>query len=552
MSQSPAGASWKTPASRLPIAPNASATSMAPTAAISAVVSLATTTRDRRGSSVNVTRPGALPHSLVTSRIARTGSRNAGRDVHQPEHVAEHQVLVVRPDQHGGGDQRRHDADGQHQPQPGPGVDEACEARRRPGAPSARRPRGVDGLEPRGRRVRRQAGRCGGRGRWRSCGGSSVRSSLWVSAVSSEEHLLQPGAVGGVQLEQRQAGRGSCPTESLWARPRCAGPRRRTAWRRLIPAAVSAADSAGRSSALTKVPARCSSSALVPCGDDLAAADEDQLVGDHLDLVQQVGGQEHGAAAVGVLAQQPAHPVDAGRVEPVGRLVEDQHARVAEQRVGDAEALAHAERVVAHAAPASAGVRPTSSSISSTRVRRQTHRRGADREHLAAGAARVLGRGVEEHPDGVPGLGMLAVAVAADRDACPPLAGVSPTMIRIVVDLPAPFGPEETGDPPGSARRRTRRRRPVKPPYVLVSRSTVIMRSTLSASGAPLASVISLIPALSRPSRAAIGSGGRRPVTWCVGLVTSVRPRVLPGSTLWRPDRCCVRCRRSSMSPRSS
>ena len=76
-------------------------------------------------------------------------------------------------------------------------------------------------------------------------------------------------------------------------------------------------------------------------------ADDDQVVGDDLDLVQQVRGQQHGAAAVGEAAQQVAHPADAGRVEPVGRLVEDQHPRVAEQRGGDAEALPHAEGVVA-------------------------------------------------------------------------------------------------------------------------------------------------------------------------------------------------------------
>ena len=40
-----------------------------------------------------------------------------------------------------------------------------------------------------------------------------------------------------------------------------------------------------------------------------------------------------------------AHLVDALRVEAVGRLVEDQQVRVAEQRGGDAEALLHAERV---------------------------------------------------------------------------------------------------------------------------------------------------------------------------------------------------------------
>ena len=45
----------------------------------------------------------------------------------------------------------------------------------------------------------------------------------------------------------------------------------------------------------------------------------------------------------------PRSQRDAGRVEAVGRLVEDQHLRVAEQRRGDRQALAHAHRVALHA-----------------------------------------------------------------------------------------------------------------------------------------------------------------------------------------------------------
>ena len=48
----------------------------------------------------------------------------------------------------------------------------------------------------------------------------------------------------------------------------------------------------------------------------------------------------------------PAHAV---RVEAVDRLVEHQHLRVAQQRAGDAEPLAHAERVGAGAAPGGPG-----------------------------------------------------------------------------------------------------------------------------------------------------------------------------------------------------
>ena len=87
----------------------------------------------------------------------------------------------------------------------------------------------------------------------------------------------------------------------------------------------------------------CEQLLLCAGGDDLAVADDDEVIGDDLDLVQEVRGQQHGSALVGVAPQQVAHPADPGRVETVGRLVEDQHSRVAQQRGGDAEALAHAE-----------------------------------------------------------------------------------------------------------------------------------------------------------------------------------------------------------------
>ena len=80
-------------------------------------------------------------------------------------------------------------------------------------------------------------------------------------------------------------------------------------------------------------------------GDDLAEVDDRRQVARLLDLVEQVRGEQHGAALVDQLADQAAELEDAGRVEPVHRLVEDQQLGVGEQAAGDAEALAHAERV---------------------------------------------------------------------------------------------------------------------------------------------------------------------------------------------------------------
>ena len=80
--------------------------------------------------------------------------------------------------------------------------------------------------------------------------------------------------------------------------------------------------------------------------DDPTVTDHHDVIGDDLDLVEQVGGEQHGSAAVCVAAEQVAHPADTGRVQAVGGLVEDQHLRVADQGGGDAQALTHPEGVV--------------------------------------------------------------------------------------------------------------------------------------------------------------------------------------------------------------
>ena len=82
--------------------------------------------------------------------------------------------------------------------------------------------------------------------------------------------------------------------------------------------------------------------------------DDDDVVDGLRDLGEHVARDEDGAPLGRHAAQEVAQPADALRVEAVGGLVEDQHARVAEQRRGEPEALAHAERVLAR--PAVGGV----------------------------------------------------------------------------------------------------------------------------------------------------------------------------------------------------
>ena len=167
-----------------------------------------------------------------------------------------------------------------------------------------------------------------------------------------------------------------------------------------IPAASSDAGEGRPATALrTTVPAALQQLGLGALGDDAAVADEHEVVGDDLDLVQQVRGQQDGPALVGVRPEQVAHPADAGRVEPVGRLVEDQHLGLADQRGGDAEPLAHAERVVAD--PATGLVLGEADPVEHLLDAElgQAHRALGDREDLPAGAAGVLGRGVEQDAD---------------------------------------------------------------------------------------------------------------------------------------------------------
>jgi hypothetical protein len=80
-------------------------------------------------------------------------------------------------------------------------------------------------------------------------------------------------------------------------------------------------------------------------GDDAAVRDDSHPVADLLHLGHEVAGEDDGAALAAQLDHEGAHVAHAGRVEPVGRLVEDHQLGVLEQGGGDAEALLHPERV---------------------------------------------------------------------------------------------------------------------------------------------------------------------------------------------------------------
>ena len=228
-------------------------------------------------------------------------------------------------------------------------------------------------------------------------GGHAAAPSRWVSAVSSRNISSRPApSAARSSVRATPAASATWPTTSGSASTRSASV---SVGRAPGRPATSAAGQGGDVAGADERAGGGEQLGLGALGDDPAVADHDQVVGDDLDLVQQVRGEQHGAAVVGVPAEQVAHPADAGRVEAVGRLVEDQHLGVADQRGRDAEPLAHAERVVAH--PAAGLGRGQADQVEHLvdPGGRQAHGALRDGEDLAAGAAGVLGRGVEQDAD---------------------------------------------------------------------------------------------------------------------------------------------------------
>ena len=84
---------------------------------------------------------------------------------------------------------------------------------------------------------------------------------------------------------------------------------------------------------------------------DLAEMDDGDMRGHLFDFGKMMRGNEHcGTGALGQCFDEVAHLANADGIEPVGRFVEDQQLRPAEQRPGEPETMAHAERIFAHMA----------------------------------------------------------------------------------------------------------------------------------------------------------------------------------------------------------
>ena len=97
----------------------------------------------------------------------------------------------------------------------------------------------------------------------------------------------------------------------------------------------------------SRPPRRRAPRPIVPCSDEPAAVDDHDVVDGLRHLGEHVARDEDRASLGRERAEEVAQPADALRVEPVRRLVEDEHLGIAEQRGGEPEPLPHPERVAA-------------------------------------------------------------------------------------------------------------------------------------------------------------------------------------------------------------
>ncbi len=168
------------------------------------------------------------------------------------------------------------------------------------------------------------------------------------------------------------------------------------------------------------------------------------MVGGDGHLVHQVAGDEDRLALGRELLHQVPDPQHAFRVQPVDRLVEQQHLRVAEHRGRDAEPLAHAERETAR--PLARHVlQPDQGEHLVNAGPWQALSLGQEQQVIAGAAARVHRLGLQQRADGAQRVGQVAVVAAVNRRRAP-LRPVQAEDQPHGGGLAGAVGPEEAGD----------------------------------------------------------------------------------------------------------
>ena len=232
-----------------------------------------------------------------------------------------------------------------------------------------------------------------------------------------EEHPFQVGALGGqlVQLDAGARGRRAPTVGGVDAGDQQGAVRRRGDRGRRRPARRSARPAAG----CAPGPARpCaiepSTSSTGPCRISWPAAmittsSASSCISESRWLETSTVRPSRGERL-----EQVAHPADALGVEAVGRLVEDQHPRVAEHRGGDAEPLPHAQRVALELALGRRGQPDQRQRLVGPRCRAARRRAQITRRWLTAGAALVRAGRLQHRADVPQRLVQVGVALAAD------------------------------------------------------------------------------------------------------------------------------------------
>ena len=189
-------------------------------------------------------------------------------------------------------------------------------------------------------------------------------------------------------------------------------------------------------------------------GDQAAAVDDHDVVGDALGLGQVVGGDEHGDAAGPQLADDLADDLAAAHVDPGGRLVEERHLRLAHQGQPEGDPPLLAARQLAPGPPFEAGEAEPVDQGAHVEGRRV--QRGPVAQHLRHPHRGVDAALLQHHADAGRERGVVAGGVEAeDRQPAPR----RPAQALQALDgrgLAGAVGAEDAGDPPGLGRERQR------------------------------------------------------------------------------------------------
>ena len=187
--------------------------------------------------------------------------------------------------------------------------------------------------------------------------------------------------------------------------------------------------------------------------DETAASHDRDPIRHLLDLREDVAGDEHRAALGPEAPQQTSDLDDPGRVQAVGRLIEDQQRGVLEQRGGDAEPLLHPERVGADHVPR-AGREPDAVEGRVDGLARRCRRSAPG----SPGSAGPVNRGKSAGASTIEPTRRITPArppgTSVPRTLVRPAeAATRPSRQRIVVVFPAPFGPRNPNTPPSGTSR---------------------------------------------------------------------------------------------------